>query len=151
MSKVKKMVLNEKKETILVWLDFGPYSYINLGIIKELKELKEFDFIGIVTTHQDLSFFQKQKFISFKKLFYYPDCYIGKTDFNINKIKMIEESLDLDLWKDIFSESAKDTSGNKINFFDKGSKRNWTKELSHEMKDKIEKTFNKEMRELGYL
>ena len=40
MSKVKKMVLNEKKETILVWLDFGPYSYINLGIIKELKELK---------------------------------------------------------------------------------------------------------------
>jgi hypothetical protein len=53
--------------------------------------------------------------------------------------------------KDIFSESAKDTSGNKINFFDKGSKRNWTKELSHEMKDKIEKTFNKEMRELGYL
>jgi hypothetical protein len=106
MSKVKKMVLNEKKETILVWLDFGPYSYINLGIIKELKELKEFDFIGIVTTHQDLSFFQKQKFISFKKLFYYPDCYIGKTDFNINKIKMIEESLDLDLWKDIFSERS---------------------------------------------
>jgi len=53
--------------------------------------------------------------------------------------------------KDIFSESAKDTLGNKINFFDKGGKRNWSKELSHEMKVKIEKAFSKDMRELGYL
>jgi len=103
---LEKIVSNEKKETILVWLDFGPYSYINLGIISELKKLKEFDFIGIVATHQDLSFFQKQKFISFKKLLYYPDCYIGKTEYNIDKIKKIEETLDLDLWKDIFSERS---------------------------------------------
>ena len=53
--------------------------------------------------------------------------------------------------KDIFSESAKDTLGNKINFFDKGGKRNWSKELSLDMKTQLEKALNKEMRELGYL
>ena len=106
MSKIEKNISSEKKETILVWLDFGPYSYINLGIISELKKFKEFNFIGIVARHQDLSFFQKQKFISFKKLLYYPDCYIGKTEYNIDKIKKIEETLDLDLWKDIFSERS---------------------------------------------
>jgi len=106
MSNGEKISSNEKKETILVWLDFGPYSYINLGIISELKKLKKFDFVGIVAKHQDLSFFQKQKFISFKKLLYYPDCYIGETEINIDKIKKIEETLDLNLWKDIFSERS---------------------------------------------
>ena len=67
-------------DTILVWLDFGPYSYIHLGIISELNKLKKYDFIGIVTKHQDLSYFQNQKFIQFKELFYYPEYYIGKSN-----------------------------------------------------------------------
>jgi hypothetical protein len=53
--------------------------------------------------------------------------------------------------KDPFFESAKDTSGNKINFFDKGGDRNWSNELSKDTKVQIEEAFNKEMKELGYL
>jgi len=97
---------DKEKDTILVWLDFGPYAYINLGIISELYKLGKFDFIGIVTTQQDISFFQKQNFVQFKKLFYYPECYIGKSTFNINNLKKIEDKFDLKLWLDIFTERS---------------------------------------------
>ena len=63
---------------------------------------------------------------------------------SLDNLKKLEQ-------KDTFSESAKDSSGNKINFFDKGGKRNWSKELSQDMKVQLEKALNKEMRELGYL
>ncbi|BDQ31830.1 hypothetical protein NZNM25_19710 [Nitrosopumilus zosterae] len=98
--------LDQEKDVILVWLDFGPYSYINLAIISELNKLKKFDFIGIVTTQQDLSFFQNQKFITFKKLYYYPKCYIGKTTYNLENLKRYENEFGLYLWLDIFSERS---------------------------------------------
>lgn len=101
-----KESVNKEKYTVLVWLDFGPYSYIHLGIISELNKLKNIDFVGIVTKQQDLSFFQKQKFIQFKKLFYYPECYIGKSGFNIENLKKNEEKFNLDLWSDIFTERS---------------------------------------------
>jgi hypothetical protein len=50
-----------------------------------------------------------------------------------------------------FYESAKNNEGEKINFFDKGQKRNWLTTLDKNLSDQIEKTFNKEMIELGYL
>ena len=93
-----QMQHNEENDTILVWLDFGPYSYINLAIISELNKLKKFDFIGIVTTRQDLSYFKNQKYISFKKLYYYPECYIDKSKLNIDYLKKIEEEYNLNLW-----------------------------------------------------
>ena len=73
-----------------------------------------------------------------------------------NKLKNVIETTSLDNLKkleqkDTFKESAKDSSGNKINFFDKGGKRNWSKELSQDMKVQLEKALNKEMIELGYL
>ena len=101
-----QMQHNEENDTILVWLDFGPYSYINLAIISELNKLKKFDFIGIVTTRQDLSYFKNQKYISFKKLYYYPECYIDKSKLNIDYLKKIEEEYNLNLWSDIFSERS---------------------------------------------
>ena len=73
----------QNKENVLVWLDFDAYSYINFGVIIELAKLDKFDFIGIVTTKQDMSFFQKQKMIPFKKLIYYPDCYINESTFDL--------------------------------------------------------------------
>ena len=95
-----------EKETVLVWLDFGPYSYMYLAIAAELSKKGNFDFIGIVTTQQDVSFFEKQNFVKFKKLFYYPDCYIGKTTFDIKNIKKIEDKFDLQLWLDAFTERS---------------------------------------------
>jgi len=103
-------VVNEKisqeKETILVWLDFGPYPYFHLGVISELSKLGKFDFVGIVATKQDMGFFEKQDFIKFKEIIYYPDCYIGKSTFNIENLKKIEENFDLKLWLDIFAERS---------------------------------------------
>ena len=84
--------------------------------------------------------------------------YLDKKKFTLdkNKLKNVIETTSLDNLKkleekDTFNESAKDSFGNKINFFDKGGKRNWSKELSQDMKVQLEKALNKEMRELGYL
>ena len=80
-----------EKETIVVWLDFDAYSYFHLGIISKLSKLEEFDFIGIITRKQDMEFFKKQEFVKFKKLFYYPDCYIEKSTFDMSNLKKIED------------------------------------------------------------
>ena len=53
--------------------------------------------------------------------------------------------------KNLFSENMEDKQGNKIVFFDQGSKRDWSKSLDKNLSKEIEKTFNKEMTELGYL
>jgi hypothetical protein len=50
-----------------------------------------------------------------------------------------------------FRESMKDKDGNNIPFFDKGKSRDWANSLDKDMTAEIEKTFNKEMIELGYL
>jgi hypothetical protein len=98
--------LSKEKDTILVWLDFGPYPYFYLGVISELSKLGKFDFIGIITTKQDMSFFKKQNFVKFKKLLYYPECYIGKSTFDIENLKKIEDEFNLKLWLDISAERS---------------------------------------------
>ncbi len=103
---MEKFEINKKKENILVWLDFDAYSYFNFGAIIELAKLDKFDFIGIVTTKQDMSFFEYQKIIPFKKLIYYPDCYIKKSDFNLEKLKEIEKKYELNLWLNVFTERS---------------------------------------------
>ena len=98
--------LNDKKENIIVWLDFDAYSYINFGIISALSKLDKFNFIGIVANKENLSFFQNQQIIPFKKLIYYPDCYIGKSTFNLDNLKKFEERYDLNIWLDLYTERS---------------------------------------------
>ena len=51
-----------------------------------------------------------------------------------------------------FPEAHKDrNTGKIIPFFNQGSKREWSKSLDKDVVIEIEKTFNKEMKELGYL
>ena len=50
-----------------------------------------------------------------------------------------------------FTEHVIDKQGKKVVFFDKGAKRDWANSLDKDMTTEIEKTFNKEMTELGYL
>tara|TARA_X000000368_G_scaffold75929_1_gene56328 strand:- start:36 stop:749 length:714 start_codon:yes stop_codon:yes gene_type:complete len=50
-----------------------------------------------------------------------------------------------------FRESIKSDDGKQIPFFDKGKSRDWSKTLEKDLSSKIEKSFNKEMIELGYL
>lgn len=91
---------------IVVWLDFDAYAYITFGIITELSKLGKFNFIGIVTTKQDMEFFQKQRIVPFKKLIYYPECYINKSSYNLNNLKKFEKDFNVNLWLDLFSERS---------------------------------------------
>ena len=93
-------------ENIVVWLDFDTYAYTNFAIISALSKLNKFNFIGIVTTQQDMSFFQNQQIIPFKKLVYYPACYIGKTRSDVDKLREIEKKYDLNIWLDVYAERS---------------------------------------------
>jgi hypothetical protein len=95
-----------EKETIIVWLDFDAYSYFQLGVISELSKLENFDFIGIINRKQDMEFFEKQEFVKFKKLLYYPNCYIGKSTFDIDNLKKIEDEFGLNISLNIFQERS---------------------------------------------
>ena len=108
----------------------------------------------LLIRYEDLISDTEQTFLKILKFIYS----LRNINFSIdtNKLKNVIETTSLDNLKkleqkDTFSESAKDSSGNKINFFDKGGKRNWSKELSEDMKVQLEKALNKEMIELGYL
>jgi len=106
MEKFSNEIKIDNKNIILVWLDFDAYSYINFKVITELNKLGNFEFIGIVTTKQDMNFFQNQKIIPFRKLIYYPDCYINKSTFDLEKLKKFEKEFELNLWSDIFTERS---------------------------------------------
>ncbi|MEM2159945.1 MAG: hypothetical protein QXN55_03210 [Candidatus Nitrosotenuis sp.] len=97
---------HKKGENVLVWLDFDTYAYINFGIISALSKLDKFNFIGIVTTPQDINFFQNQQIIQFKKLLYYPECYVGKSTYDMDNLKNIEKKYDLNIWLNIFAERS---------------------------------------------
>lgn len=93
-------------ENIIVWLDFGPTAYINFGIVSALSKIEKFNFIGIVSAKQDISFFQNQQMTPFQTLLYYPDCYIGKTAFDLDNLKKFEEKFNLNIWLDVFTERS---------------------------------------------
>ena len=95
-----------KNENIIVWLDFDAYAYVNFGIISALSKLDKFNFIGIVANQENLSFFQNQQIVPFKKLIYYPDCYIQKPTFNLENLKKLEEKYGLNLWLDVYTERS---------------------------------------------
>ena len=108
----------------------------------------------LLVKYEDLITYREETFLKILKFIYS----LRNIKFSIesNKLKNVIETTSLNNLKQLekketFFESAKDSSGNKINFFDKGGKRNWSKELSLDMKTQLEKALNKEMRELGYL
>ena len=108
----------------------------------------------LLIKYEDLITYREETFLKILKFIYS----LRNINFSIdtNKLKNVIETTSLDNLKkleekDTFMESTKDSYGNKINFFDKGGKRNWSKELRKDMKVQIEKALNKEMMELGYL
>jgi hypothetical protein len=108
----------------------------------------------LLIKYEDLITNREETFLKILKFIYR----LRNINFSIDsyKLKNVIETTSLDNLKkleekDTFYEGTKDSSGNKINFFDKGGKRNWSKELSQDMKVQLEKALNKEMRELGYL
>ncbi len=77
-------------------------------------------------------------------------------EINPEKIKNILSTTSFDHLKNLenkglFNENVYDSKKNKIRFFNKGPSNDWTKVLDKKIQDDIEKIFNKEMRELGYI
>tara|TARA_B100000614_G_scaffold62540_1_gene55465 strand:+ start:544 stop:1362 length:819 start_codon:yes stop_codon:yes gene_type:complete len=73
-----------------------------------------------------------------------------------NKLNNVINSTTLENLKHLetlgnFEESVKDKKGKKINFFDQGGKRDWSKSLNHNLTNEIENSLKKEMVELNYL
>jgi predicted RNA-binding protein len=108
----------------------------------------------LLIKYEDFIAHREETFLKILKFIYS----LRNINFSIdtNKLKNVIKTTSLDNLKkleqkDTFGESAKDSYGNKINFFDKGGKRDWSKELSQDMKVQLEKALNKEMIELGYL
>ncbi len=106
MGKISSNQANTQDENIVVWLDFGPTAYINFGIASALSKIDKCNFIGIVSGKQDISFFQNQQIIPFQTLLYYPDCYMGKPTFDLDKLKKFEEKFNLNIWLDVFTERS---------------------------------------------
>jgi hypothetical protein len=79
-----------------------------------------------------------------------------KLTIDTKKINNVIKSTTLDNLKILesknnFQESVTDNEDKKINFFDKGGHRDWSKSLDKNLIDQIEKSFKSEMTELGYL
>jgi len=82
---------------------------------------------------------------------------ISNTNLKIDKKKM-ENAINTTTFENLkqmeekkgFIEAVK-RKDNNITFFKQGSNRDWKKLLTNEIKNKIEKSFNAEMKELGYL
>lgn len=83
---------------------------------------------------------------------------ISNTNLKINKKKM-ENAINTTTFENLkqmeekngFIEAVKRKDNNNITFFKQGSNRDWKKLLTNELKNKIEKSFKAEMKELGYL
>jgi hypothetical protein len=92
-----------------------------------------------------------------KKVFKFFESLGVKIELDIIKLNKIIKSTEFKKMKDLESEKsfresmADKVTGKKRPFFNLGPQNDWKKTLSDENKEKIEKAFEKEMLELGYL
>ncbi len=118
---------------------------------KSLKEINRY----LLVRYEDL---MKDRELVFKKIlkFIYN---LNKSKFSIDKKKFynVLKTTDFENLKNLekkhgFSESTIDPkTGKKKAFFKLGPERDWRKNLDHNIRIKIEKAFENEMKELGYL
>ena len=69
---------------------------------------------------------------------------IGVASGSFKNLESLEE-------KNGFIESIEDPKNKKKKFFNLGPKNNWKESLDKKFVDKIENSFNNEMKELGYI
>ena len=79
-------------------------------------------------------------------------------NFNLDMIKLNKvikntefEKMKIKEQNEIFSEAVTDKDGKRKNFFNLGPKNDWRRLLDKKNIDKIENSFEKEMKELGYI
>ena len=97
-------------EKILLWLDAG---FIQFGIAKFLQNIVDAEFFAIIDTNEGKEFFKNQKFIGFRKIWFYRDCFTRNKKTNIEFLIDFEKKYSINLWKIIYS----DVLFNKYNKF----------------------------------
>ena len=108
----------------------------------------------LLVKYEDLLQDKKNKMIEILKFFHS----ITSTKFVLDEVKLNNaiETTSFEKMKALekkigFPEAVKNKKNEPINFFNLGPKNNWDKILPENIKSIIEKSFKKEMEELGYL
>ena len=114
--------LKDQKKYLLI-------RYEDLITKKKTVLLKVFKFLSLLGMNFELDMIKLNKVIK-------------NTEFEKMKIKEQNE---------IFSEAVTDKDGKRKNFFNLGPKNDWRRLLDKKNIDKIENSFEKEMKELGYI
>ena len=88
---------------ILFWLDA---EMIHFPIAKYMKESLDAEFSAVLDVSIPLKkFFEKQKIVSFKKMWFYRDnVNVGSSEFDINYLKEFEKKYEINLWEIAFNE-----------------------------------------------
>lgn len=91
------------RKRILVYLD---YQFIHFYVAKYLQEQNKFDLFGIVDlNNKPKKFFDKQKIVNFKKIWFFREAGINNKNYpDLNYLKSFEERYKINLWLIIFSE-----------------------------------------------
>jgi len=109
----------------------------------------------LIIKYEDLILKKKTTLL---KVFKFLD-YFGFNSSNIDMIKLnkviktteFEKMKELEKKKTFIESQIHPETGKRIPFFNLGSKNDWRKDLDEEIRKNIEDTFEKEMKELGYL
>ena len=135
--------------------DFHPQTFISswglnylswLGLRKKVLILKYEDLIG-----------DNKKKSLIKVFDFFKSLGMSEKLFNIAKLNKVIKTTEFKKMKELekkhgFREATiDDKTGKRLTFFNMGPKNNWKEHLDKENKDRIEKVFGNEMKDLGYL
>ena len=87
---------------ILCWLDgFSPH----FAIVNSISQKTDYELYGLINVNEERKFYEKQKFIEFKKSWYIRDCFkkgLEKPD--LDYLSKFEEKYKISLWKVAYSD-----------------------------------------------
>ena len=86
---------------ILFWIEGAT---IHFGIAKFLKERLDCEIYGIIDVNSEKEFFEKQKIVDFKKIWFYRDEIIKRQIIESEYLKKFEEKYKIDLLKLVYSD-----------------------------------------------
>ena len=137
-----------KSDRTLVYMGTWSGNYNSWKSFKDQKRYLLIKYEDLIN-NRDLALRKIIKFI----------CELNRTKFIIDqkKFKNVIETTDfkrmqkLEKEKGFAEAKVHPKTGEKIRFFNLGPKNDWKKNLDKKIKEKIEKNFKKEMKELGYL
>ncbi|MEX0861705.1 hypothetical protein [Nitrosopumilus sp.] len=90
------------KDKILFWID---QTLVDYGTAKSLQENHDCDLFAIIDiTDRTKLFFQSQKFVNFKKIWFYHDYFNINSKPDIDYLKSFEKKYDINLWLLAYNE-----------------------------------------------